>query len=299
MIGGDVELREIRTFLVLAEELHFGRTAERLMVTPSRVSQTISTLERRVGSRLFHRTSRAVRLTPEGERFRAGVAQPYLQLQQAVQASRDAHAAVTGTLRLGLYSEFLGGRHLLDMISSFETSHPGVRVTLVGLTLRENYLDLLRQGEVDMLAARLPVSDPDITVGPVLTREERVLIVAKGDPLAQRRSITLDDAADRAFTDNPALPREMMDALIPPVTPSGRRLAKREVSGFEDIVLNVAAGRQVHLTQAAFLDYHSHPGLAGVPVSGLPPTETALIWLTASHSQKITAFARIAASVLR
>jgi DNA-binding transcriptional LysR family regulator len=77
MIESGVELREIRTFLVLAEELHFGRTAERLRVTPSRVSQTIRTLERRVGGRLFDRTSRSVRLTPVGEQFCAAVAQPF------------------------------------------------------------------------------------------------------------------------------------------------------------------------------------------------------------------------------
>jgi DNA-binding transcriptional LysR family regulator len=61
-----LELREIRAFLTLAEELHFGRTAERLELTPSRVSQTIRTLETRVGGRLFERTSRRVRLTTTG-----------------------------------------------------------------------------------------------------------------------------------------------------------------------------------------------------------------------------------------
>jgi DNA-binding transcriptional LysR family regulator len=59
----EVELREIRTFLALADELHFGRTADRLHLTPSRVSQVLRSLEARVGGRLFERTSRTVRLT--------------------------------------------------------------------------------------------------------------------------------------------------------------------------------------------------------------------------------------------
>ena len=65
----EVELSEIRVFLGLAEELHFGRTAERLHITPSYASQLIRRLETRLGGRLFDRTSRRVRLTPLGERL--------------------------------------------------------------------------------------------------------------------------------------------------------------------------------------------------------------------------------------
>ena len=65
-----IELRELRVFLVLAEERHFGRTAERLGLTQSRVSQSLRGLERKLGEQLVHRTSRRVTLTPRGERFR-------------------------------------------------------------------------------------------------------------------------------------------------------------------------------------------------------------------------------------
>src|SRR5215218_5320543 len=70
-----VELREIKLFMALAEELHFGRTAERLQLTPSRVSQTLRDLEAKLGGRLVHRTSRHVELTARGERFREEVAE--------------------------------------------------------------------------------------------------------------------------------------------------------------------------------------------------------------------------------
>ncbi|HEV8206546.1 MAG TPA: LysR family transcriptional regulator, partial [Acidimicrobiia bacterium] len=68
-----VELREIKVFLTLAEELHFGRTAERLGLTQSRVSQSLRSLERKLGEQLVRRTSRRVALTTPGERFRAEV----------------------------------------------------------------------------------------------------------------------------------------------------------------------------------------------------------------------------------
>ena len=61
-----VELRELRVFATLAEELHFGRTAEKLQLTPSRISQSLRTLEEKLGGQLVHRTSRRVKLTPFG-----------------------------------------------------------------------------------------------------------------------------------------------------------------------------------------------------------------------------------------
>jgi DNA-binding transcriptional LysR family regulator len=298
MIDSGVELREIRTFLVLAAELHFGRTAERLLVTPSRVSQTIRTLEARVGGRLFERTSRSVRLTPIGEQLRATATQPYLELQQAVRSTRDAVAAITGTLRIGMYTESLGGRHLVSIVRSFEASHRNANVVLASLGVQRNYLDVLRAGEIDMIATRLPISDADITVGPILTHEERVLLVAVSDPLAKQESVTLEDFADRAVSDAQALPREMMDALIPPITPSGRRYQRQENPSIEDMLMSIATGKQVHPTVPSFLEHHAHPAITSVPIRDLPPSETALVWLTANYAPKIAAFTHIAADVL-
>ncbi len=94
-----IELREIRTFIVLSEELHFGRAAERLELTPSRISQVVRTLETRLGGRLFDRTSRRVALTPLGEQLLERAGPVYEQLEVCAQGdprSRDrnrGHAA--------------------------------------------------------------------------------------------------------------------------------------------------------------------------------------------------------------
>jgi Bacterial regulatory helix-turn-helix protein, lysR family len=79
--GEAMELRDIEIFLTLAQELHFGRTAERLHVSPARVSQAIKKQERLIGAELFTRTSRNVRLTPVGERLRADLAPVYRRAQ--------------------------------------------------------------------------------------------------------------------------------------------------------------------------------------------------------------------------
>jgi DNA-binding transcriptional LysR family regulator len=294
-----VELRELRVFLTVAEELHFARAAERLQMNRSRVSQIINELEAKVGGRLFERTSRRVTLSPIGERLRENVARPYELLQQGFS---DAHAVATGvagTLRIGMYARVNCGAHWLEIEREFRARHPDCAIEIIDTKFDSNYLDLLRNGEVDLLAVRLPVSDADMTVGPILSREARVLLVAKGDPLAERESVSVEDCADRTVSDAPAYPREMMDAWFPPVTPSGRRFRRTSIRSFEDTLLLVAAGKLVHPTVASFLDYYVHEGVVAVALRDLPPSETGLVWLTENRSPKIAAFVRAAAYVLK
>jgi DNA-binding transcriptional LysR family regulator len=294
-----LELREVRVFLILADELHYGRTAERLDVTPSRVSQIIRTLEARVGGRLFDRTSRRVRLTPVGQRLQYALAPIYQELERAFDTARHEATGVAGTLRIGSYAPAGVGPHMVEIVHTFETRHPAVNVAFVNLGLERNYLDALRDGEVDMHAIRLPLTEPGITVGPVLSQEERVLLISTDDPFAQRQSVSIEDIGDRCVSDVKAFPREMMDAFIPPVTPSGRRLRRLQNRNWEEMVMRVALGEQVHPTVPSHAEAATHPGVTSVPISDLPPSQTALAWLTATRSPKVQAFVRAATDVLR
>ena len=96
-----MDTAEIEVFLVLAEELHFGHTAERLRLPQPRVSRLIARLERRAGGALFDRTNRRVRLTPLGEQFRRDVEPAYAQLNAAIDGARVTSRGVTGQLRVG------------------------------------------------------------------------------------------------------------------------------------------------------------------------------------------------------
>src|SRR5882757_6034720 len=95
-------MREIEAFLAVADELHFGRAAQRLHITTASVSQAIRALERQVGGSLFERTSRQVALTPVGVRLRAGVGAAYDQLRASMQeAQRASRQSGTDILRVG------------------------------------------------------------------------------------------------------------------------------------------------------------------------------------------------------
>lgn len=261
----EADLREIRAFLLLAEELHFARTAERLGVTPARVSQMIRSLEGRVGARLFDRTSRRVRLTPTGEGFLSDVRQPYRELQEVLARARLSATEVGGTLRIGLYSLVSGGPHMTDIVRTFKTRHPRCEVEFINIGYERSYREALRDAEVDLLATRLPLTASDVTIGPVLSCEERVALVANDDPLARCDSISYEDLADRVVSDVLAFPRDVMDAFVPPVTPRGRILKRIPNSSAEDTVMRVALGEQVHPTVRSFVEHHSHPGVASVP----------------------------------
>lgn len=297
-MGPEADFREIRAFLLLAEELHFARTAERLGLTPARVSQLIRSLEARVGGRLFDRTSRRVRLTPTGEQLVREIVHPYRELQDVLARVHQDATGVTGTLRIGLYSLLSGGPHMTDIVRTFKTRHPRCELEFINIDYERSALDALRGGKLDMLATRLPLTASEITIGPVLSREERVLAVARDDPLARRSLISYEDLADRVVSDVPAFPREVMDAFIPPVTPSGRILKRLPNRSAEDTLMRVALGEQVHPTVRSFFDHHSHPGVSGVPIGDLPRSESALVWLTANRRPKTDAFARAAADVI-
>src|SRR3954453_14521974 len=237
-----VELREIRVFLAVAEELHFGRAADRLALTPSRVSQTIRGLETQVGGRLFDRTSRSVRLTPLGEQFRCRIGPAFELLQRAFEETREIVTGVAGDLRLGMYTPVNGGPHLTEIITTFETRYPACHVVITDTSVRRDQFAWLRRDDVDLLAIRLPVLDPEVTIGPVLSREPRIIAVAAEHPLAASDAVDLDELADYPLSEVPTLPIGLKETFLPARTAAGRPLRRIVVQSLPEALLRVASG---------------------------------------------------------
>ena len=239
-----IEMREIRVFLTLAEELHFGRTAERLGLTQSRVSQSLRALETKLGVQLFQRTSRRVVLTSAGERLLREVAPAYEQLLGTLQRAMPVQV-VEGVLRLGVIAAAAVPSNLLRVIDEFETRHPGCRVNVVELPFRGR-LDPIRRGDVDIMVTRLPLTDRDLVIGPVVDQEIRMIAVARDHPLGSHETVSLDDVADHAVFDMSTLiPDEMADAFVPLTTPSGRPIRRLRIPAedLSELVILIARGR--------------------------------------------------------
>jgi DNA-binding transcriptional LysR family regulator len=295
-----VELQELRVFFTLSEQLHFGQAAEQLRISHSRVSQILQQLEAKLGVRLFDRSSRRVTLTPTGARLRKRLTDPYEELRDVLRETRAQAEQVSGELRLGLLFPSSGGPRLQQIIELFESRHPGAGVSIRDLRY-EDPLGPLRRSEIDLMACRLPINQPDLTVGPVLASDRRILAVAIDHPLATRESISVEDLADcQAHDAGGKLPREYIDTLVPPRTPSGRRIPRRHIGtpSPTQMLAMVARNELVHPTISSFPDHFRHPGVTFVPIRDMPSMNSGLVWRAAQQSAAIRAFAQAAKDTL-
>jgi DNA-binding transcriptional LysR family regulator len=297
-----VDLREVRAFLTLAEELHFGRTAERLQITPARVSQSLRALEHKLGAQLVHRTSRRVQLTPFGERFVADLRPAYDQFTGVLERANATARRLEGTLRLGLLSGPAGGPHLVEVINAFESQHPECTVE-VRQEAWDDPVGRLREHEVDVMATWVPLDHPDLVVGPTLSRQERVLAVAHDHPLAERDSVDIEELADHTvmYIDN--WPKELREAVVPSRTPQGRPIRGPRIAAGDrdllDLPVRVARGELVFPTVASAAPYMGDLDLVFVPITRMKPLRSALVWRRPARDPKLREFLRVAREVLQ
>jgi DNA-binding transcriptional LysR family regulator len=288
--------------LTLAEELHFGRTAERLRLTPSRVSQTLRELEHKLGAQLVHRTSRRVELTPDGAAFLRDVRPAYDELAAALHRAQGRASAIRGTLRLGLFSGPSGGPHLLALISAFEARHPGAKVDVAQVSWDDPFAQL-RAGALDLVASWIPLEQADLVVGPVLSRQPRVLAVARAHPAAARERMSAEDLAGERLARFPGWPPELDESWTPTRTPAGAPIAAAPLQPGDRTPLGIAArvarGELVHLTVADAAPSVGALDIAFVPVDGLPPLRSALVWRRRAKDPRLREFVRVASDVVR
>jgi DNA-binding transcriptional LysR family regulator len=294
-----VELREIRVFLALADELHFGRTAEQLGLTQSRVSQSLRGLEHKLGVQLFHRTSRRVSLTAAGERFREDIGAAYGELTDALRRAHSTSHDVSGTVRLGAHNAATIEARLLAVIDSFEAANPACTVKVVELSFGDR-VDPLKHGEIDLLVTHLPVDDAELVVGPIVDREERLLALAHDHPLADRAAVSLEDIADYDVGWPDLLLPQISDAFVPSHAPSGRpiRRVRLGIRDIGELVVTIARGKVVHPTVTSFASHYAHPRVRYIPIADLPPSETALVWRRRADSAALRELIRVARAAL-
>lgn len=183
-----MEFRHLRYFLVLADELHFGRAARRLSISQPPLSLNIQQLEASVGARLFERDSKGVRLTAAGRAFREAAATLLAQAEQARLEAREIAAGAVGRLRVGFVGSMLY-RGLSQQLKQFEADQPGIHIALTELNSQEQ-IDALLHGQLDVgfiHTGRVP----DELAARLVHREPFVCCVPAGHALAKRRTIAL------------------------------------------------------------------------------------------------------------
>src|SRR5579863_1501475 len=284
----DVELRELRIFLALADELHFGRTAERLGISQPGVSEAVRVLESRLGVKVFDRTSRRVRLTPAGEALKNSLVPALAALDQALDQTSELSRAVRGLLRVGfvLTTE---GPALSRLIAAFHARYPACEVRLQEVETFDAYR-ALRRGDVDVLCNWLAVDEPDLSAGTAFAHYQRALAVAATHRLAGQRTVSIEAlAGEEVALLPPSTPPGVYDLLVPPRTPSGRPIRRTQpVQTINEILSLVARGRIVHPTSST-VPIFNRDDVILIPIDDLPPIPLGLIWCTSRENPRIRA----------
>ena len=297
--GSDPSVHQLRLFLALAEELHFGRAARRMYISQPAFSRQITALERRMGIGLLERSTRRVELTPAGRAVlpvaRASVeAADRLRQAVALQARR-----VSGRLRVGFVWAEAAMPYTHRILAEFRARHPECAVELYGLDFARQ-IDALTEGDVDAAFLRPPLPSGIRTLQ--LATEQRVVCLPAGDPLlSQGRPVVLGDLAERVCVDVAGESvRRWWDHWTVNPRPDGSPVRYGPVvTDLESLLLAVAQGAGVALLPAAARELYPRPGLAYADVVDLPPVAAALAWLPARREcRQVAALCGAARAVL-
>jgi DNA-binding transcriptional LysR family regulator len=299
MSGPAIDLRLWRQFLAVAEELHFGRAAQRLHITQPPLTQAIAQLEERLGVKLFDRTKRSVRLTAAGS---ALVPEARDLLARAAALPAHARAAAhgeIGRLRLAFVST-VGFGLLPQWIRGFRSQHPQVEFDLIEAT-GDVQVPMLERGDAD---AGFVIHSPGFAPAGMqklrVVRESLVLALPEQHPLARARSLPLEAVLQEPLV---IFPRRIVPSLHDSVFglyhAQGRTpRVVQEAIQMQTIVNLVAAGLGVAWVPDSVREFQrsgvAYRQVAGRSASRVPGCETSLVWPASASPalERFLAFAR-------
>jgi DNA-binding transcriptional LysR family regulator len=270
-----LELRQLRYFVAVAEELHFSRAAARLHLAQSALSAQIRRLEEELGGPLLVRSTRRVTLTAAGEAL--------LQEARGIIAAAERAAARTRALARGegtsLVIGSLGpapGVLLAPLLARFGARHPDVRVELRAFDFNDTVLGL-RERRADLAFLYEPLHEPDLLVTPLLS-EPRMVVLARSHRLAGRECLRPADLAGEVFVVQPeSTPREWRDFWML-VEQLGQRPRASPYIGenIEEWLTLIGRGEGIDTCPAIIARYYAWPEVRFVPLIDAPPATLVL-----------------------
>jgi len=280
----DLETRELRYFVAVAEELHFGRAADRLGMAQPPLSRAISQLERRLGVRLLDRDRRGVTLTDAGGVLLREARAALDAVTAAAHRTRRAAAPARG---LVLVTKAGASHDLLQRLLDSAAREPGTPPIEVLLCEVGEQATLLREGRGDVALMHRPVDDLAGFDTEDLLTEGQVAIVPAAHPLASRDRLTLADVADV-----PGLPIARWPRLDG-TYPDG---PGPEVHTQTQLAQLVALGKALLVIPASSRAWQ-WPEHVAVPVVDAPDVTTVLAWPAHSRSLSVAALVRSAVAL--
>lgn len=193
----NIELRHLRYFIAVAEELHFGRAAVRLNISQPPLSQQIQILEREINARLFARTNRSVQLTPAGQQFLHDARQILLKVDEAAGLAARLHHGDEGELRIGFTSSSPFITPVSSALYRFRQRYPQVHLQMQEINTRQQLVPL-SDGRLDLGVMRnTPLPEP--LNWQLLLREPLYALVHHEHPLASATSLSIHALRNEPF----------------------------------------------------------------------------------------------------
>ncbi|MEU8348477.1 MULTISPECIES: LysR family transcriptional regulator [unclassified Streptomyces] len=294
MTSAEPSIHQLRLFVALSEELHFGRAAARLFITQSALSQQIRELEKRLRLRLFERNSRAVGLTAAGQALLHEARTVVGAVDQLLRAAEARRRRLSGSLRVGTIGAEAAMPHTRAVLRTLRDRHAELTVHMLSLNFVDHIAALFRE-EVDVLFLRPPV--PEGIELHQLATEPRVACLPANDPLAAMPRIDLAWLAGYPVVAMPAqVPRVWWDFWAVDPRPDGSPVRYGPVvTDMESLLHTVAQGEAMCFLPAAARDYFPRPGIRYVSVTGLPPSTSAVAWLAKNRDDPVVTAVRQAA----
>lgn len=284
----DVDLRKLRYFVAVAEELHFGRAAARLHIAQPVLSRQIRALEDELHVQLFVRDRRSTELTAAGRQLLED-ARPLLASADALR--RRVARAARGTSRFTV--GFMPGITVTAAVRELTARHPEVTVELVR-TSWDDQVEVLHDGRADVSIVRLPIDTRGLGVRPLHT-EPRMVALRSDHRLAGKESVTVGDLADEHLLQDPDAVPEWRDIAVE--LREGTSPGHPAFHSIEEKLEHVAAGHGIAIIPASTAGYYTRPDVTHLPVEDIEPNQVCLAWIASRRSRLIYEFVDIASDV--
>lgn len=278
----DLDLRKVRYFVAVADELHFGRAAARLHIAQPVLSRQIKALEKELHTALFERDHRGTTLTPAGVAL-LDEARPLLAAATALHRRVAGVGRGASTFTVG----FMPGLTVTAEVRTFRERHPELAVELVRTTWADQ-VETLHDGRVDVGFVRLPMEQRRLVVRPLFD-EPRAVVVPADHRLAGKESVRIADLAGDHLLQDPAAVPEWRD-----IAEELRAGPARPVPSFgsvEEKLEHVAAGHGVAVLPQSAARYYTRPDVVVVAVEDRGPNHVCLAWSVANRSPLPAEFA--------
>jgi DNA-binding transcriptional LysR family regulator len=297
VVGVHIELRHLRYFLAVAEELNFSRAAERLHIAQPALSAQIRALEGQLGCELFSRTTRKVELTANGKMLLVDAREILRRTDETIAKLQALARGERGALRIG-HAAHGAGEIGTEILRRFAEDFASVETELVNAASLKELQTQLIERETDVAFVWPPLLYDELTAETVLS-ERKHMVINREHPLARKRAVVCAD-----FVDEPIVapwdtyPPAFLAYWFGSMRPEGRRPDDPTAVSVEESLAFVSRGLAMYCVPESVSRFYARPDVVFRPIVDSPPVEVAVAWLRNATSPAVVSFVETTRAVL-